>query len=80
MRHSYLSILADDNAAIFVAFLLIPYFTFSSLISLSIVMITLYILSKTQCLKRKGLSDAGVVGSLHVKCDWASLVYPLRIQ
>ena len=58
MRNSYLLILPDT---IFAASPLILYYSFSSLIVSSVVMITFYILLKMLCLKRKGLSDGNVV-------------------
>ena len=53
VSYSYLSILADDNANIFAEFLLKMYCGFSSLIWLSIVMTSFYIISKRLCLKCK---------------------------
>ena len=50
----------DDNGDIFEAFLLISYCNFLSLILLSVVMISFYILSKRFFLKRKGLSNVRV--------------------
>ena len=64
VRNSYLSVLPDDNAAIFAASLLILYCTFSSLILSSNIVISFYILSKSFFLKRKELSDARVVSRL----------------
>ena len=61
VRYSYLLILLDDNADIFAASLLISYYSFSSLILSSIVMIRFYILSKRFFPKREELSDARVV-------------------
>ena len=61
VRNSYLSILPDDNADIFAAYLLISYCRFSTLILSSIVMISFYILSKGLFLKHEELSDARVV-------------------
>ena len=62
LRYSYLPILPYGNADVFGASLLIFYFTFSSLILSSIVMIIkFYILSKRFFLKREKLSDARVV-------------------
>ena len=58
--YSYLSILPDDNANIFVASQLISHFSFSSLILSSIVVINFYI-SNRFFLKREELSDGGVV-------------------
>ena len=52
--------LLDDNADIFAASLVILYCSFPSLNVSSIVMITLYILSKRLQVKRKRLSDARV--------------------
>ena len=51
VRYSYLSILPDDNADIFTASLLILYYSFSSLVLSSIIMINFYILSKIFLLK-----------------------------
>ena len=56
-----LSILADDNADLLAMSLLILYCNFLSLILSSIVMISLYILSKRLRLKCKELSDVRVV-------------------
>ena len=62
VKHSYSSISSDDNANIFAASLLtISYYSFKSLISLSVVMIISYILSKRCFLKRWKFSDARVV-------------------
>ena len=58
--YSYLSILPDDNANIFVASQLISHCSFSSLILSSIVVINFYI-SNRFFLKREELSDGGVV-------------------
>ena len=51
----------DENTDAFTAFLLILYFSFSSLILSPIVMITFYIVFKRLRLKRKRLSDGNVV-------------------
>ena len=59
--NSYSSVLADDNADIFTASLLISRYTFSYLILSSIVMIGFYILSKRFFLKQEEVSDARVV-------------------
>ena len=61
VRYSYLSILPDDNVDIFAASLLISYYSFSSLILPSIVVISFYVTSKRSVLKHKGLSNARVV-------------------
>ena len=61
VRCSYLSILPYDNADIFTVSLLISYWSFSSLILSSIVMINFYIVSKRFFLKREELSDGRVV-------------------
>ena len=58
VRNSNLSILPDNNANIFAASLLILYCSFSSLISLSIVMINIYNFSKRFFVVREELSDA----------------------
>ena len=58
--YSYLSILPDDNANIFVASQLISHCSFSALILSSIVVINFYI-SNRFFLKREELSDGGVV-------------------
>ena len=60
-RYSYLSIIPEDNADIFVAFLLLSYCDFSSLVLWSVALISFYILSKRFFLKREELSDARVV-------------------
>ena len=60
LRYSYLSIFPNDNTDIFAAYLLILFWNFSSLILLSIVMISFYILSQIFWLKLKDLSDARV--------------------
>ena len=60
--YSYLSIFPDDNADTFAAFLLMLYYSFSSLIVSSVVMISFYILSKRFFLRRERLSDARVAG------------------
>ena len=56
-----LSVLPDDNADIFASSLLISYYSFSSLILSSIVMIIPFIFSETLSLKRKGLIDGRVI-------------------
>ena len=53
VRYSYLSILPDDNVDIAAAFPLRFYFSFSSLILPSTVMISCFILSKRLSLKLK---------------------------
>ena len=60
-RYSYLSIFPDVDADIFAASLLMSYCSYSSLILSSIIMISLYILSKWLCMKHKGLSQQRVV-------------------
>ena len=75
VRYSYLSILPDDNADIFVAPLLISYCSLSSLILLSIVMISFHILSKRFILKRKGLSDARVASITKKEYGFAVYFY-----
>ena len=61
VRNAYLSILADNNADIFAASLLISYCSFSSLILSLLLVIRFYIFSKRFFLKRKALSNARVV-------------------
>ena len=56
-----LSILSDDNTDIFTASLLISYYSFSPLILSLAVMISFHILSKRLLLKRRQLSDAGLL-------------------
>ena len=60
VRYSYLSILPEDNANIFVASLLTSYCSFSSLILLSIVIIKFYIVSKRFFLKREESSESSI--------------------
>ena len=60
VRNSYLLILPDDNADICSDSFLKLYCGFSSLILLSTVMISFYMLSKRFFLKREDLSDARV--------------------
>ena len=55
------SISPDENADVFAASLLIPYFTFSSLILSSTAMICFYVLFERLFLKREELSDTRVV-------------------
>ena len=57
IRHSYLSIFASNNPDIFAASPLRLYCSVTSLILLSFVLISFYILSKRFFLKRKDLSD-----------------------
>ena len=57
-RYSYTLTFPDDNVDIFAVSLLILYCSFPSLIFLSIVMITFYILQRRLHLKHKELSDA----------------------
>ena len=61
VRYSYSSILPDVNVNIFESSLLIIYWSFSTLILLSIFIISVYILSKRLFLKLKGLFDARVI-------------------
>ena len=61
VKYSYLSILPDDNADIFAASLLISYWSFSSLILSSVIMISFSILSKRLFLRHKGLANASVI-------------------
>ena len=61
VRYSFLSTLPDNNAGIFGASLLIWYYSFSSQILSSIVMISFYIFFKRFFQKRKGLSGERVV-------------------
>ena len=61
VRNSYLSILPDDNADMFVASLLVSYYSFSYLILSLIVMINFYIVSKRFFLKCEELSNGRVV-------------------
>ena len=68
VRYSYSSIF-PDKADIFAASLLISYFSFSSLILSSFVVINFYIVSKRFFLKRKELSDERVV-SITKKRIW----------
>ena len=56
-----LLILSDDNADIFTASLLISYYSFSPLILSLAVMISFHILSKRLLLKRRELSDEGLL-------------------
>ena len=62
VRYFYLSISPDDDANTYVA---------SAFTSLSIVMISVYILSKTLHRKRKGLSDARVASFTKKEYDFA---------
>ena len=57
VRHSYLSIFASNNPDIFAASPLRLYCSVTSLILLSFVLISFYILSKRFFLKRKDLTD-----------------------
>ena len=70
-RYSYLSIFLDDNADIFAASLLISYYSFSSLILPSIVMISFHIVSKRFFLKVEGLSDARVASIIKKEYGFA---------
>ena len=63
VRNSYLSILPHDYADIIAASLLRLYYTFSSVILSSIVMISFYILFIRFFLKREELSDGRVVST-----------------
>ena len=61
VRYSYLSIFPDNIANVFAASFLLWYYSFSSLILSSIVMISFDIFPRRLRMKRKGLSEARVV-------------------
>ena len=63
--------LPDDKVDIFAACVLISYYSFSSLILLSIVMISFCILSKRFFLKSKGLFDVRVVSTTKIEYGFA---------
>ena len=76
-RYSYLSVLPDHNADVFAAFVLIACFSFLSVILLSVVLITFYILSKRLHLNRKKLFEARVVSLTKKEYGFTILLVPI---
>ena len=78
VRYLYLSTFPEDSTDIFASSLLIPYYSFSSLIWSSIVMIKFYILSKRFFLKREVLPDVRVASI--TKNEYSFAVHFIKIH
>ena len=78
VRYLYLSTFPDDSTDIFASSLLIPYYSFSSLIWSSIVMIKFYIPSKRFFLKREVLPDVRVASI--TKNEYSFAVHFIKIH
>ena len=78
VRYLYLSTFPEDSTDIFASSLLIPYYSFSSLIWSSIVMIKFYILSKRFFLKREVLPDVRVASI--TKNEYSFTVHFIKIH